>query len=87
MFDSWYKHYKIKNDMKVITKRKYIRPEVTVIGLSDECPLLAGSDPATINPPKKQEHETCNIDDYGDDWPKICECDGDECWYKKGQEP
>lgn len=73
--------------MKEITKRKYIRPEVTVIGLSDECLLLAGSDPATINPPKKQEHETCNIDDYGDDWPKICECDGDECWYKKGQEP
>lgn len=53
--------------MKEITKRKYIRPEVTVIGLSDECPLLAGSDPSTIVPPKKQEHETCNIDDYGDD--------------------
>lgn len=51
--------------MKEITKRKYIRPEVTVIGLSDECPLLAGSDPSTIVPPKKQEHETCNIDGTG----------------------
>lgn len=72
--------------MKEITKRKYIRPEVTVIGLSDECPLLAGSGSVTINPPKKQEHETCNIDDY-ENWQDICECDGDECWYKEGQKP
>lgn len=83
--DTWFVHYKTNNDMKETTKRKYLRPEVMIIGILDECQLLAGSNPANLGL-DHTDAQICDIDSE-ENWEKICECEGDYCYYKKGYEP